>query len=41
MDNEYERGINNKLVTEDLIRQYADAISDPNPIWRDPSYAAP
>ena len=40
MDNEYERGINNKLVTEDLIRHYADAIGDPNPIWRDPAYAA-
>jgi acyl dehydratase len=40
MDNEYERGINNKLVTEDLIRHYADAIGDPNPIWRNPSYAA-
>ena len=40
MDNEYERGLNNKLVTEDLIRHYADAIGDPNPIWRDPSYAA-
>ncbi|GAA5003831.1 FAS1-like dehydratase domain-containing protein [Streptomyces hyderabadensis] len=40
MDNEYERGINNKLVTEDLIRHYADAIGDPNPLWRDPSYAA-
>jgi acyl dehydratase len=40
MDNEYERGINNKLVTEDLIRHYADAIGDPNPFWRDPTYAA-
>lgn len=40
MDNEYERGINNKLVTEDLIRHFADAIGDPNPLWRDPSYAA-
>jgi acyl dehydratase len=40
MDDEYERGINNKLVTEDLIRHYADAVGDPNPIWRDPSYAA-
>ena len=30
----------NKLVTEDLIRHFADAIGDPNPIWRDPSYAA-
>jgi acyl dehydratase len=40
MDNEYERGINNELVTTDLIRHYADAIGDPNPVWRDPSYAA-
>ena len=40
MDDEYVRGINNKLVTEDLIRHYADAIGDPNPFWRDPSYAA-
>ena len=34
MDNEYERGILNALVTEDLIRHFADAIGDPNPIWR-------
>jgi acyl dehydratase len=40
MDNEYERGLNNKLVTEDLIRHFADAIGDPNPIWRNPTYAA-
>jgi len=40
MDDEYTRGINNKLVTEDLIRHYADAIGDPNPLWRDPTYAA-
>ena len=39
MDNEYERGINNKLVTEDLIRHFADAIGDPSPMWRDRSYA--
>jgi acyl dehydratase len=39
MSNEYERGVNNKLVTEDLIRHYADAIGDPNPIWRNPTYA--
>lgn len=39
MNNEYERGILNKLATEDLIRHYADAIGDPNPIWRDPTYA--
>ncbi len=40
MDDEYVRGINNKLVTEDLIRHFADAIGDPNPFWRDPTYAA-
>ena len=40
MDNEYVRGLNNRVVTEDLIRHYADAIGDPNPIWRDPAYAA-
>jgi acyl dehydratase len=39
MTNEYERGINNELVTADLIRHFADAIGDPNPIWRDPAYA--
>lgn len=39
MDNEYERGILNALVTEDLIRHFADAIGDPNPIWRDRTYA--
>ena len=39
MDNEYIRGINNKLVTEDLIRHFADAIGDPNPLWRDRTYA--
>jgi len=40
MDNEYERGMLNSLVTEDLIRHYADAIGDPNPIWRSRNYAA-
>ena len=40
MDNEYERGLNYGTVTTDLIRHYADAIGDPNPIWRDPAYAA-
>jgi acyl dehydratase len=39
MEEEYSRGILNKLATEDLIRHYADAIGDPNPIWRDPTYA--
>jgi acyl dehydratase len=36
---EYDRGINFGLVTEDLIRHYADGMGDPNPLWRDPSYA--
>jgi hypothetical protein len=39
MDNEYERGILNALVTEDLIRHFADAVGDPNPIWRNRTYA--
>lgn len=36
--NEHDRGINNKLVTEDLIRHYTDAIGDPNPLFRNPDY---
>ena len=32
MTDEYERGINYKYITEDLIRHYADACGDPNPI---------
>lgn len=36
---EYDRGILHKVVTEDLIRHFAVACGDPNPIWRDPSYA--
>jgi acyl dehydratase len=31
--------MNNRIVTEDLIRQWAYAMGDPNPLWRDPSYA--
>lgn len=31
--------VGHRLVTEDLIRQYADTIGDPNPLWHDPSYA--
>jgi len=34
-----EFGINNKLVTKDLIRHYADAIGDINPLWRSDDYA--
>jgi len=40
LDGEYDRGILNKYVTEDLIRHYAEAIGDPNPFWRDPTYAS-
>lgn len=32
MDEEYNRGVNNREVTEDLIRHFADACGDPNPI---------
>lgn len=31
MDEEYNRGVNNREVTEDLIRHFADACGDPNP----------
>lgn len=36
---EYDFRIIHKLVTEDLIRHHADAVGDPNPLWRDPAYA--
>jgi acyl dehydratase len=36
---EYEFDIIHELVTEDLIRHHADAVGDPNPLWRDPGYA--
>jgi len=32
-------GLNNELVTQDLIRHYADAIGDKNPLWRSEEYA--
>ena len=38
MSDEFDRGINNRLVTEDLIRHYSDAIGDPNPLFRNPDY---
>lgn len=38
-EQEYQIGINNRVVTEDLIRNYANAVGDPNPLWRDPGYA--
>jgi len=31
--------LENSLVTEDLIRHFADASGDRNPLWRDPEYA--
>lgn len=36
---EYDRGILHKVVTQDLIRIFAFACGDPNPLWRDPYYA--
>ncbi len=38
-ENEYEMGINHRFITQDLIRHFACAIGDPNPLWRDPAYA--
>jgi acyl dehydratase len=38
-ENEYQFGINHRVVTEDLIRHFANAMGDPNPLWRDPDYA--
>lgn len=34
-----ENGINNKVASADLIRHYADAIGDVNPLWRFEEYA--
>jgi len=36
---EYDFRIIHRVVTEDLIRHHADAVGDPNPLWRDPAYA--
>lgn len=36
---EYDFRLINKHVTDDLIRHFADALGDPNPLWRDPTYA--
>jgi acyl dehydratase len=35
----YVAGLNNEQVTQDLIRHYADAIGDKNPLWRNEEYA--
>ena len=35
----HEVGINNRVATKDLIRHYADAIGDTNPLWRSEDYA--
>jgi acyl dehydratase len=35
----YQTGQNNEYVNTDLIRHYADAIGDKNPLWRDEKYA--
>ena len=29
----------NELASRDAIRKFADGIGDPNPLWRDDSYA--
>jgi acyl dehydratase len=34
-----EMGINNRVAAADLIRHYADAIGDTNPLWRSEEYA--
>jgi acyl dehydratase len=39
IESEYQQSQNNKFVTEDLIRHFAYAVGDPNPLWRDPDYA--
>jgi acyl dehydratase len=39
IDSEYQQSLNHRFVTEDLIRHFAYAVGDPNPLWRDPSYA--
>jgi len=38
-ENEYQQGVNHRVVTAGLIRQHAFAMGDPNPLWRDPNYA--
>ncbi|MFC1995844.1 MaoC family dehydratase N-terminal domain-containing protein [Chloroflexota bacterium] len=35
----FHGGILHKHVTHDMIRDYAAAIGDPNPLWSDPDYA--
>ncbi|ONH60432.1 hypothetical protein CcI49_11400 [Frankia sp. CcI49] len=35
----YSFPLANTTVTADLIRNFANAIGDPNPLWRDPAYA--
>jgi acyl dehydratase len=39
IESEYQQSQNNKFITEDLIRHFAYAVGDPNPLWRDPDYA--
>ncbi len=39
IESEYQQSQNHKFVTEDLIRHFAYAVGDPNPLWRDPDYA--
>lgn len=37
--NEYQKILINRYITTDLIRHFAYAVGDPNPLWRDPDYA--
>lgn len=39
IESEYQQSQNHQFVTEDLIRHFAYAVGDPNPLWRDPAYA--
>jgi acyl dehydratase len=39
IESEYQQSQNHRFVTEDLIRHFAYAVGDPNPLWRDPDYA--
>ena len=39
IESEYQQSQNHRSVTEDLIRHFAYAVGDPNPLWRDPDYA--
>lgn len=37
-DTTYSFPINERLITEDFIKRFANALGDPNPLYRDPVY---